>query len=119
MTSPHGCDLSIIARAPGRVTSDSEGSDGLGPAGPFFYLTVIEPVTRRKRLLSRRLPPCISALEGLRPRRGKMAFRTLAATTIAASVLTIATQGYARAPAPLVPTALVEDVKSATAGVEF
>ena len=48
-----------------------------------------------------------------------MAFRMLAAATIAASALTFATQGYARAPAPLVPTALVEDVKSATAGVEF
>src|SRR5262245_42297683 len=47
-----------------------------------------------------------------------MAFRTLAAT-IAATVLIAATPGYARAPAPLVPTALVEDVKSATAGVEF
>ena len=47
-----------------------------------------------------------------------MALRTLAATTVAA-VLLIATDGYARAPAPLVPTALVEDVKSGTAGVEF
>src|SRR5262245_63917384 len=47
-----------------------------------------------------------------------MALRTLAATTVA-SVLLLATDGYAKAPAPLVPTALVEDVNSATAGVEF
>jgi hypothetical protein len=47
-----------------------------------------------------------------------MTFRVLAATTVA-SVLAFATHGYARAPAPLVPTALVEDVNSTTAGVEF
>ena len=47
-----------------------------------------------------------------------MTLRTLAATTVA-FVLVFATHGYARAPAPLVPTALVEDVNSATAGVEF
>jgi hypothetical protein len=47
-----------------------------------------------------------------------MTFRTLA-TTAAALFLALATDGYARAPAPLVPTALVEDVQSATAGVEF
>ena len=48
-----------------------------------------------------------------------MALRMLAAATIAASATIFATPGYARAPAPLVPTALVEDVKSATADVEF
>jgi hypothetical protein len=47
-----------------------------------------------------------------------MTLRTLAATT-AVAVLAFATDGYARAPAPLVPTALVEDVQSSTAGVEF
>ena len=36
-----------------------------------------------------------------------------------AAVLGFATQVLARAPAPLVPTALVEDVKSSTAEVEF
>jgi hypothetical protein len=48
-----------------------------------------------------------------------MALRMLVAATVAASLLSAATQASARAPAPLVPTALVEDVKSATAGVEF
>lgn len=33
--------------------------------------------------------------------------------------LMIATEASARLPAPMIPTALVEDVKSATAGVEF
>ncbi len=47
-----------------------------------------------------------------------MALRTLVAATVAA-VLAVATQVSARVPAPLVPTALVEDVKSATADVEF
>ena len=47
-----------------------------------------------------------------------MGCRTLIATMVA-SVVALATQVSARAPAPLVPTALVEDVKSATAGVEF
>src|SRR3954454_15475349 len=47
-----------------------------------------------------------------------MTLRTLAATTVVA-VVALATDGYARASAPLVPTALVEDVQSATAGVEF
>jgi hypothetical protein len=47
-----------------------------------------------------------------------MAFRTLLATT-AAAVLAATTQVSARLPAPLVPTALVEDVKSATADIEF
>ena len=47
-----------------------------------------------------------------------MALRTLVAATVA-FVPAVATQVSARAPAPLVPTALVEDVKSATAGVEF
>jgi hypothetical protein len=46
-----------------------------------------------------------------------MALKTLAVTV--ASVIAVATQASARAPAPLVPTALVEDVKSATADVEF
>jgi hypothetical protein len=48
---------------------------------------------------------------------GSMALRTLVAAT--ATFLTVATQASARAPEPLVPTALVEDVKSATADVEF
>ena len=47
-----------------------------------------------------------------------MALRTLVAATVAA-VLAVATQVSAHAPAPLVPTALVEDVKSATADIEF
>jgi hypothetical protein len=36
-----------------------------------------------------------------------------------AALLAVATDAQAQAPAPLVPTALVEDVKSATSGVEF
>jgi hypothetical protein len=44
-----------------------------------------------------------------------MALRTLAV----AAVLAVATQVSAHVPAPLVPTALVEDVKSATADIEF
>jgi hypothetical protein len=47
-----------------------------------------------------------------------MALRMLVAATSAA-VLAIATQAAAHLPAPLVPTALVEDVKSATADTEF
>jgi hypothetical protein len=47
-----------------------------------------------------------------------MAPRMLAATTMAA-FLFAATQVAAHVPTPLVPTALVEDVRSATAGVEF
>ena len=47
-----------------------------------------------------------------------MALRTLVAATVAA-ILAVATQVSAHAPAPLVPTALVEDVKSATADIEF
>src|SRR5579863_10066132 len=47
-----------------------------------------------------------------------MALRTLAAAVVPA-VLVAATAASARAPAPLIPTALVEDVKSATADVEF
>lgn len=47
-----------------------------------------------------------------------MALRILAVITLA-SVAAVSTQVSARAPAPLVPTALVEDVKSATADVEF
>jgi hypothetical protein len=46
-----------------------------------------------------------------------MALRTLAATT--AAVLAVATPVSAHAPAPMVPTALVEDVTSATTNVEF
>lgn len=46
-----------------------------------------------------------------------MALRTLVVTTVAS--VAVATQVSARAPAPLVPTALVEDVKSATAELEF
>lgn len=44
--------------------------------------------------------------------------RTLTAATVASIVATTA-PAWARGPAPLVPTALVEDVKSATAGIEF
>jgi hypothetical protein len=47
-----------------------------------------------------------------------MTLRTPAAA-VAAAVLAVATGVSARAPAPLVPTALVEDLKSATADVEF
>jgi hypothetical protein len=47
-----------------------------------------------------------------------MASRALAAAGVAA-ILAITTPVLARAPAPLVPTAVVEDVKSATADVEF
>jgi hypothetical protein len=47
-----------------------------------------------------------------------MAPRTLVAAMTAA-VLTVATQAWAHFPAPLVPTALVEDVKSATVAIEF
>jgi hypothetical protein len=46
-----------------------------------------------------------------------MAQRSFAAATVA--VLAVASQASAHAPAPLVPTALVEDVKSATSDVEF
>jgi len=47
-----------------------------------------------------------------------MALSKLFVITVA-SVVAVATQASARASAPLVPTALVEDVKSATADVEF
>jgi len=47
-----------------------------------------------------------------------MARRTLVVAGTAA-VLAVATQGSAHVPAPLVPTALVEDVKSTTADIEF
>jgi hypothetical protein len=40
-------------------------------------------------------------------------------TAVLAVALAISSQALARAPAPLVPTALVEDVKSASADVEF
>jgi len=46
-----------------------------------------------------------------------MALRTFLAAV--AAVLAVATQVSARAPAPMIPTALVEDVKSAAADVEF
>jgi hypothetical protein len=49
---------------------------------------------------------------------GLMALRTLVAATVVA-VLAAASQVSAHVPAPLVPTALVEDVKSATADIEF
>ena len=41
------------------------------------------------------------------------------AAVLAVSAQTFATEAFARAPAPLVPTALVEDVKSASADIEF
>lgn len=47
-----------------------------------------------------------------------MATKTLSAAALAA-VLIIATEASGRVPAPLIPTALVEDVKSTTADVEF
>jgi hypothetical protein len=47
-----------------------------------------------------------------------MALRTLVAATVAA-LPAFATPISAHAPAPLLPTALVEDVKSATADIEF
>jgi hypothetical protein len=47
-----------------------------------------------------------------------IALRTLGAATVAA-VLAVATQVSAHLPAPLVATALVEDVKSETADIEF
>jgi hypothetical protein len=47
-----------------------------------------------------------------------MAPRTLVAAWLPA-VLAIVTAASAHAPAPLIPTALVEDVKSATADIEF
>jgi hypothetical protein len=46
-----------------------------------------------------------------------MALKTLVAATVA--LFAVATEASARAPEPLVPAALVEDVKSATADVEF
>src|ERR1700687_6218155 len=47
-----------------------------------------------------------------------MALRTLVAATVVA-VLAVASQVSARVLAPLIPTACVEDVKSATADIEF
>ena len=47
-----------------------------------------------------------------------MALRMLVAATLAA-VVAVATQVWAHAPAPMIPTALVEDVTSTTASVEF
>src|ERR1700686_1697347 len=47
-----------------------------------------------------------------------MALRTLVAATVVA-VLAVATEVSAHVPVPLVPTALVEDVRSATADIEF
>lgn len=47
-----------------------------------------------------------------------MATKKLGAVALVA-VLILATEASGRVPAPLVPTALVEDVKSTTAGVEF
>jgi hypothetical protein len=41
------------------------------------------------------------------------------AAVLALSTQVLSSEAYARAPAPLVPTALVEDVKSASADVEF
>ena len=41
------------------------------------------------------------------------------AAVLAVSAQTFATEAFARAPAPLVPTALVEDVKSTSADIEF
>lgn len=50
----------------------------------------------------------------------RMASRRFGAATLTlAATLLVVTQALARPPAPLVPTALVEDVKSATADIEF
>ena len=46
-----------------------------------------------------------------------MALRTLGAATVAA--LAVATEVWAHVPAPMIPTALVEDVQGATADIEF
>jgi hypothetical protein len=51
-------------------------------------------------------------------RRRLMALRTLIAP-LAAAVLTVSSEASAHLLAPMVPTALVEDVKSATADIEF
>jgi len=52
-----------------------------------------------------------------------MAIRTFGAAAVATIIVVatqaVVTQAWARAPAPLVPIALVEDVKSATANIEF
>ena len=48
-----------------------------------------------------------------------MAARTVVVAVAVATVIAVGTEVAARAPAPLVPTALVEDVKSVTANVEF
>jgi hypothetical protein len=48
-----------------------------------------------------------------------MTNNTLGAAVLTAAALALPSQALARAPAPLVPTALVEDVKSASADVEF
>jgi hypothetical protein len=47
-----------------------------------------------------------------------MAAKILRSTALAAGLI-MATQASGHAPAPLIPTALVEDVKSATADIEF
>jgi hypothetical protein len=47
-----------------------------------------------------------------------MALKSLVVTTVAA-VIAVASQVSAHVPPPLVPTALAEDVKSATAGIEL
>jgi hypothetical protein len=48
----------------------------------------------------------------------QMAAKILRSAALAAGLI-VATQASGRAPAPLIPTALVEDVKSASADVEF
>jgi hypothetical protein len=48
-----------------------------------------------------------------------MASRVSVTAPLAAAVLALGTQASARAPQPLIPTALVEDVNSTTAEVEF
>jgi hypothetical protein len=47
-----------------------------------------------------------------------MTLKTIVSATVA-TVVAVATQAWAHVPAPLAPTALVEDVKTATAGIEF
>jgi hypothetical protein len=48
-----------------------------------------------------------------------MTNKALGAAVLTAAALAIPDAAFARAAAPLVPTALVEEVKSASAGIEF
>jgi len=59
-----------------------------------------------------------AVVEGLVEGMDSMTLKTLATVTVAALPM-LAHPASARGPAPLLPMALVEDVKSTTAGVEF